>query len=378
MAVDSTLDDGHAPLYQHQLDAQETSSSPIQFIQSVLGSDRWELVTVEELRRGLYNHFIDFETTLRAAYLTAAGTGSRSPGRPLAGSPVRITFAGPRRARGPARRASRDICTGALKRLPLENKVLAMRSGQYASRLGSAWDHVNGSVGCAAAGLHRPKGHHRSGRCAAGLLPRALRRGRRRSGGGHRDAVDHRDRARVDRVAGVVRWTYAVLFHTPEDAGPCPPATRRRSAHRLTNLVQGDRSSTSAVGPCSPPSPKRTRGSRTRMSIRDRPSRPLHTTAARHRSRGVPARRLVRAPQASAEPVSTRIQPGRSAAPGVAPLKPETARCPQGSGGFVPAEHSVHRTSRPGRRGARHRQPLPAAPPRCDLPPVEHEHVSDG
>ena len=83
-------------------------------------------------------------------------------------------------------------------------------------------------------------------------------------------------------------------------------------------------------------------------------------------------------PKRAAEPVSIQIQPGRSAAPGVAPLKPETARHPQGSGGFGRgrAQRSPNVSPRPTRRPAS--ATSAGCTPRYDLPSVEHEHVSDG
>ena len=133
-------------------------------------------------------------------------------------------------------------------------------------------------------------------------------------------------------------------------------------AERLRSVHVGARPRlTSAVGPCSPPSPKRTRGSRTKVSIRDRPSRPLHTTG-RHRSRGVPAERpRYGLPQGAAEPVSIRIQPLRSAVPGVAPLKPGTARDPQGSGG--PGRGRAQRSPKVSPRPTR--RPAPATTAGC-------------
>ena len=68
----------------------------------------------------------------------------------------------------------------------------------------------------------------------------------------------------VGRVAGVVMWTYAVLFRTPRARGVPPGSYRNRCDHRLTSPVRGAQSSTSAVGPCSPPGPKRTRERRTK------------------------------------------------------------------------------------------------------------------
>ena len=63
----------------------------------------------------------------------------------------------------------------------------------------------------------------------------------------------------LGRVGGVVMWTYAVLFRTAEHAWGPPGRYRSRCDHRLTSPVPGAQSSTSAVGPRSPPSPKRTR-----------------------------------------------------------------------------------------------------------------------